>query len=181
MVDERLGSVYNVKPISGARGSRSDDLFDALQHRGQLRVSVHTHARATYTHTETGCHSSTPNNTPSSDGLLARGDTSERPVNPSRDTKTYTHAHTHAHIRTGCSPPAPPAPLCPLPRHPHPGASDPHASPCRGSVQRLHVLASPGSRRWSAGHHRAHHPGGSRLPGLPAALHARFVPHLGLG
>lgn len=77
-----------------------------------------------------------------------------------------------------------PKPLQPLllPRHSHPGASDSHASPRCGSVDRLHVLPCARSRGGSSRHHRAHHPGGgSGLPGLPASLHARFVPHLGDG
>lgn len=62
---------------------------------------------------------------------------------------------------------------CPcLPRHSHPGASDSHAAPRSGSVQRLHVLSCARSCCGSSGNH---------LPGLPAALHARLVPHLGSG
>lgn len=70
-------------------------------------------------------------------------------------------------------------PTLPIPRHSHPGASDSHSSPRCGSIDRLHVLSCARSRGGSARHHRAHHPGGgSGLPGLPAALHACFVPHL---
>lgn len=69
----------------------------------------------------------------------------------------------------------------PLPRHSHPGASDCHASPRCGSIDRLHVLPCASCWCGSSRQHRTHHSGGcSRLPGLPAVLHARFVPHLGL-
>lgn len=78
------------------------------------------------------------------------------------------------------SPGTPPAPLL-LPCHPHPRASDSHPSSGGSSVGRLYVLVHPRSSRRSCRHRRPHRPGGSRLTGLPAALHARFVPHLGLG
>jgi len=142
----------------------------AFQHRGQL---------SGFPHPESGAGHSLPvYNTPS----LICFDTWFLVQQSFPCYKTHTHTHIGLQYgRPGVLQHIYPKPLLLLPRHSHPGASDPHPSPGSGSVNRLHVLSCPRSCCGSYGHHRPHHPGCSRFSGLPATFHARFVPHLGLG